>query len=325
MIVALAISALLAVTLIAPHAIRASVLKPRTGVRLWTAVLLLRAVLACALALIAVFYVPATEAFNLLTHWCIHAVVPFFAQHLGFDGHYLGDAAVMVPALVIGTLLASACFGTIRAARAVRALLKRHSIGEGPRKSTIVPGAEIVVAAAGVRDPKVVVSAGALVELDEDELAAGLEHEWGHIANGHGRVLVLAQACLAMSRFVPGGSRALRELQFQLEREADEYAVHRTGDALALAAAITKAAMTGHPPRPTPALSLLGGARRTAERVRLLIGGGSVRSGKASMLASAITSVAALLAIALTLSLPALVAQAPAAEGNWHSSHDCEI
>jgi hypothetical protein len=43
-----------------------------------------------------------------------------------------------------------------------------------------------------------------------------------------------------MGRLVPGGQRALRELAFHLERDADRWAVSRNQDALSLASAICK-------------------------------------------------------------------------------------
>jgi hypothetical protein len=323
MTIVLIFAGLMALTLIAPNAVSATDISPRRGVRLWTCVLTLRAVIACALALIAVFYLPATELFGLLTHWCLHAVLPFFAQHLGFDGHYLGDAAALVPSLVISALLVSAGFGLLRATRATRSVLRGNAIGSGPRRSTIIAGPEIVVAAAGVRDPRVVVSAGALLKLDEDELAAGLEHEWGHVANRHAQRLAFAQLCLAMSRFLPGGRAALRELRFQLEREADEYSVQRTGDALALAAAITKAAGAVPAARQSVPMPLLGGTERVADRIRLLLGGAGRPSGGASAIVRGLTGLTAVLALILALSLPLLVVEAPAAGAAWHGAHDC--
>jgi Zn-dependent protease with chaperone function len=78
--------------------------------------------------------------------------------------------------------------------------------------------------------------------LDDAELAAGLEHEWGHINRGHRLLSVLGHGLFALARLVPGTGLALRQLTLQLERDADEYAVRRTGDPLALASAICKSA-----------------------------------------------------------------------------------
>lgn len=300
---------LLAATIVAalalPHLLDQSRLAPVAGVGLWLAVLSLRAIVALAAAAIAILFLPATQLFQLLTHWCLHTVIPFFATHLGFDGHSLGDAAVLVPSLVLAVSALSAGFGVWRGARAVRRWLRRSSLGPGPRESVIVGGPDIVVAAAGLRDPQVVVSAGALMHLDDQELAAALEHEWGHIARHHRFVSLLGQLLYGISRLLPGSARALELLRFQLERDADEFAVRRTGDPLALASAISRAAVDWGG-APGPALARLGGTG-VPERLRLLLGevpGGPSSIGTA--LARGLALLAAVLAFALAFSAPSL-------------------
>jgi hypothetical protein len=140
-------------------------LAPVAGITLWLAVLSLRATVASAAAVIAILVLPATELFHLLTHWCVDAVLPSFAIRLGFDGHKVGDAAVLVPALVLAGSLLSATFGLWRGARAVGHWLRHSSIGPGPRNSVVVGGREVVVAAAGLRSPRVVVFAPGPVHL----------------------------------------------------------------------------------------------------------------------------------------------------------------
>ena len=240
----MAVWAAIAVTglLVAPHLLAHDRLSATAGIALFSSVLLLRAVLAICLILVFVFFVPATGLFSLLTHWCLEAFVPFLATHLGFEGHRLGDAAILVPALVTTVSLLSLGFGVWRGARLVKRWLARSTLGEGPERSVIVGGSGVVVAAAGLRSPKVVVSTGALLRLDDDELRAGLQHEWGHVVRRHRYVSLFGQGCRALSRFMPGGAAALGALELHLERDADDYAVRQTGDPLALASAICKAA-----------------------------------------------------------------------------------
>ena len=296
------LAAAIVAALLAPHLLPQSRLAPATGVALWLGVLSLRAALALAVAVVAILFLPATQLFQLLTHWCLHTVVPFFATHLGFDGHKLGDAAVLVPALVLSVSVLSASFGVWRGARAVRRWLRRSSLGPGPRESVIVGGPDVVVAAAGLRDPRVVVSAGALLRLDDDELAAGLEHEWGHIARRHRFVSLVGQLLYGVSRLLPASARALALLRFQLERDADEFAVRRTGDPLALASAIAKAALdTGT--ADTPALANLGGTG-VPERLRLLLGDSDAAPTRLTNALARILAVGAT-ALALTLALSA--------------------
>lgn len=298
--------------LVVPHLLGQSRLPPGTGIALWLAVLSLRAVVALAAAAMAVLFLPATDLFQLLTHWCVHTVMPLFATHLGFDGRELGDTAVLVPALVLAVSLLSAGFGIWRGARAVRRWLRGSSLGPGPRASLIVGGSDVVVVAAGLRAPRVVVSAGTLLRLDDDELAAGLEHERGHIARRHRFISLLGQLLYGVSRLLPGSARALELMRFHLERDADEFAVRRTGDPLALASAICKAAAGPAPPA-GPALARLGGSG-VPERLELLIdadAGGP--SPLATTLARTLATGAAILGLSLAISTPSL-AEAGVAE-----------
>jgi Zn-dependent protease with chaperone function len=298
-----ALATLVFALVLSPHLLPQTRLAPISGVTLWLAVLALRALLALLLALVVVLYLPATQLFQLLTHWCIHAVVPFLAAHLGFSGHGVGDAATLVPVLILSASLISAAFGIWRGARAVGRWVRGNAVGPGPRRSLVVGGPGIVVAAAGLRDPKVLVSAGALASLDEEELAAGLEHEWGHVARHHRFLLLLGQLLFAVSRPLPGTRRALEALHFHLERDADDYAVRRTGDSLALASAICKAAVTAPP---TPTLAGLGGAG-VAERLRLLSSPGSrAPSWPATVVARTLAATAATLVVALAVATPGL-------------------
>lgn len=292
--VALAVAGLLVV----PHLLPQSRLAASGGILLWSSVLVLRAGLSVCLVIVFVFFVPATQLFNLLTHWCFHAVIPFFATHLGFDGHSLGNAAILVPALVTAASFLSVGFGAWRGARAVRHWLQRSSLGPGPHRSVIVGGSDVVVAAAGLRAPRVVVSAGALLSLDDAELSAGLQHEWGHVIHRHRFISLLGHGCRAVSRFLPGSASALATLQLHLERDADEYAVRQTGDPLALASAICKAA--GAEPGPSgPAFAALAGSG-VPGRLRRLAQGTSAAN---SRLGTAAARLVAVVMIALTLGL----------------------
>lgn len=161
------------------------------------------------------------------------------------QGHAIGGAAALTPAVLVAVSLLAALLGTMRAARAVAATLRRRSLGAGPQNSVIVGGPEVFVAAAGLVHPTIVVSAGAFAVLDEEELAAGLAHEHGHIARRHHLGLAYAECCRAVARVLPGTRRAVRELRFHLERDADEWALRRNHDPCALASAICKAATTG--------------------------------------------------------------------------------
>ena len=263
--VALAILA----ALVTPYVWPKRLLSPVGGITLWLSELALRALLVVVLVIVGALYMPATALFQLVSQWCFHAVVPFFAVHFGFSGHALGDAALFVPAIVLSLSALYGLYGTWRAARRVAAWARRSGLGIGPKRSVVVSDPEILVAATGMRRPQVVVSTGALTKLDEQELEAGLEHEWGHIHRGHRYLALAGQAFFTLARLMPGSRRAFNELHFFLERDADEYAVRTTGDPLALASAICKSALVPMPP-PSPAFSSLSGNAGAARLEPLL-------------------------------------------------------
>lgn len=283
-----------------PHLLRLERVTPTIGAALWGSALALRAQTGIFLALWLVLYLPRTALFDAVTHWCWHTVVPLVATHLGLDGHRVGDAATILPAFALVASMLSMGVGVTRATRAVRRLLQRGAIGIGPADSVIVGGPEVMVAAAGLRRPRVIVTAGALTQLDDDELAAGLEHEHGHIARRHRFVLVFAELCRAAGRFVPGTRRAVDELSFHLERDADRWAVARRHDPYALASAICKAATTQL--TRSPPLMTLGGSGVTERLRQLLDGSTGTSSGERTSTALRVTAVA-MVAFAMALAV----------------------
>lgn len=306
------LAVLVAGGILAPHGLRLRQAAPAVAATIWLAALALRALSVVYLAMYLVLFVPATEAFVAVTHWCWHTVIPLLTTHLGFDGHRIGDTAVVLPAVVVAASLVSVAFGVVRAARAVRRLLASTSLGPGPSDSVIVGGAEVMVAAAGIARPRIVVSAGALTALDDEELAAGLDHERGHIERHHRFLFVFAELCRGLARFLPGTRQVMSELAFHLERDADRWALERRHDPFALASAICKVATA----RATSGLALasLAGSAGVAERLDELVDGPSHPSGRLERLVLR-GSAYALVAMALAL---ALVLPATAAAGVEH-------
>lgn len=302
-------SAVLAAVLVAaialPHVLRFDRTTPALAALVWLGVLVLRA-LTALLAAVAVFVVmPSTEVFSLITHWCWHTALPLMAAHLGLDGHRVGDAALVLPGAVLALSAVSVAFGLWKATRAVARLVQRGSVGTGPQDSVILGDGDVVVAAAGIRRPLVLVSAGALTSLDDEELAASLEHEQGHIERRHRYVLLAAELCRALARFVPGTRRAAQELRFHLERDADRFALERHHEPAVLASAICKAAQA----RSIAPLTALGGGGVT-RRIRSLLDG-AAGSQPVNGLAIRSTAVLILALVAmLTAALPAVTVAA---------------
>ncbi len=300
----LAVAALVAAGIVLPHLLRLQRAAPIAGAVLWGCSLALRALAGIFVALYIVFFLPATETFGALTHWCLHVVVPLVAAHVGFSGHRLGDAAIVLPGTLVAVSFTSVVFGLARATRAVRGLLAGGALGLGPSHTVVVGGSGVLVAAAGLARPQLVVSAGALAQLDDEELAAGLDHERGHIVRRHRYVLVVAELFGALGRIVPGSRRAYDELAFHLERDADRWALGRRHDRLALASAICKAA-TMRTAR-SPAFVALGGSGVTARLDELTDAVAPVRRRRAVPL-NALAGVVAALTIGVAVAVPGTV------------------
>lgn len=303
----LILAGLLGALLLAPHLLSRTQLSPLVGIGMWWSVLAFRVALALCIVLAVLLYLPASQPFDLLTRWCLHAALPFIATHLGFSGHRLADAASLAPAVVLLVSVGAAVAESWRAGRSVRHWLRRSALGPGPENSLIVDDPELIVATVGMRERRVVVSKGALDDLDGAELRAGLQHEWGHVRRAHWVVTLTSSLLLPVSRFLPGGGSAFRHLHFHLERDADRYAVRRTGDPLALASAIAKVATARTRLAQGMVLRLGGGG--TADRLRLLLDGDDFRGGRLTRAAGGALTVGA-----LTLTAGLLVA-APVAVG----------
>lgn len=223
-----------------PHLLPLNRVSPITAAVVWGSALALRALAAIGVALFIFVYLPETGLYTALADWCWHEVLPLISVHLGLSEHPLLHAAIVLPGLVLGVSVLWLIFGLARAWLLLRASLRR-AIGEGPLGSTIIEDPGIVVAVTGLGRGRIVVSRAALDVMDAAELEASLSHELGHIRRGHRTLLLLASVCGALGKLLPGTAAASRGLHFSLERDADEYAVRRTRDPLALASAICKA------------------------------------------------------------------------------------
>jgi len=296
------VAALLLAAIALPHVLPLERATPALAATAWTAALALRALTVLNAALYVVLYLPHTELFTALTHWCLDTVVPLLATHFGLDGSRFGVGAIVLAAAVLAASLMSVAWGVLRATRSLWTSVRRGSIERGPSASLIVGGSTVLLAAAGIARPRVIVSAGALTALDDEELAAGLEHERGHIARRHRYVMVFAELSRGLARFLPGTRRAVQEIRYHLERDADRWALAHRHDPYALAAAICKATM----PRSSrgPWVASLGGGDAT-RRVDELLGDGMERPGPALTRGlQAVATVLCCFVIAMLASLP---------------------
>ncbi len=317
-----ALTAIAAAAITAPHVLRLQRVKPVTAITLWLSSLALRALAGVLGVVYLLFFLPRTEVFAALTHWCLHTAVPALADDLKIEGHGVGDLALLGPGVALAGSLLFVCISTARNAVAARHLVERHVVGTGPRGSLMVGGQDVLLAVAGLARPRIVVSAGALASLDDDELCAALDHEQAHIVRRHRFIMLVAVALRALGRPFPGTHRAVRELAFHLERDADTWALRRRNDRLALASAICKAATSAEAPR-APGIARRG-ATGISARVGQLLDDSPTRAaptGRAALNGLAAAMVACTLVLAAIIPTAALAGAKNAAHGGHHEQH----
>jgi Peptidase family M48 len=317
-----ALAAISAAGILLPHVLRLHRVPPFTAVALWLSSLALRA-FACLLAAISlVFFLPGTGLFVTLTHWCAHVALPASESPLAVEGHGIARVALYAPGAVLGASLAWMFVASVRDARVARHVIAEHAVGLGPRDSLIVGGKDVLFAVAGLVHPRIMVSAGALTALDDDELAAGLNHEAGHIARQHRFVMLLAVVLRALGRPVPGGGQALRELAFHLERDADCWALRQEDDRAALASVICKAA-TGDRSAP-PAVVGLGGAD-VPERLGQVLGTCAGTTRRVRALCAALATGMVMLSVLIAAAVPTAALSGVAGDPHrGHHRHHCD-
>jgi hypothetical protein len=272
-----------------PHLLRLERADPAAACVLWAGGLALRALVVVGTLAGALVLLHPAHLLRAFADWPC-------APHHQLAGHL----AAALGGLALSLSLLWALARVVQATFAVRRLVAT-SPGRGPGGSVIVGGDEVVLAAAGLTRPRLLVSAGALARLDDAELAAAMAHERAHIRRLHRYVLLYAEICRVLGRPLPGTARAVRELRFHLERDADRSAVRGRADRLALASAICKAA--------SGATTMAGMARLggdgTVARVRELLQ--EALPGVGDRRVRAFAAVVVALVVATALSLPAAV------------------
>jgi hypothetical protein len=302
-VVAVLLTAAAAIAL--PHRLPLHRATPTTSAAVLVLALLVRALVTLAIAVLVLRRLSHVGVVQAALDWCWHDVLPDVPGALGFAEHPVSHAAVAAP---LGLLAVSVSWFVIRQLRAWHEVRRRlaGAVTEGPAGTTVVADDRLLLGVTRFGRRRILVSDRALRELDERELVAGISHELGHLRRGHRSILAVAALLAALARPLPGTRATERALRFQLERDADDFAVRELHDPLSLASAICKAA--GADSRDT-SLVTLSGSGVTVLRVRELLDGGRVRSRPAELLARA--SVAGLIAL-----LAALAASSP----GWASS-----
>jgi hypothetical protein len=266
--------------------------------------LLLRALIMVGVATFAFARLAHSGPVEAVLNWCWHVVLPDVPHRLGFAEHPVAHAVVAVPLFAMAAaLLIHACFGLHSWLQLQRLLSGARSLR--PQGAALLADEEVVVAVTRFGRGRVVVSERAVEVMDEEELAAGMAHEFAHLRRRHRPFLLLASLLATIARPLPGTARAHRELCFQLERDADAWAVTRLHDPLSLASAICKAAGAIEP-RGTAGLA---GSGTVTRRLAELLGECGVCSTRVEFAARA-----------LAVTLAGLVLALASAADTWASS-----
>lgn len=197
-------------------------------------------------------------------------------------------------AVVLAAVAGASVLRTARARARHRRLLDLVGSGAGAPGDAVLldhPGAT-AYCLPGIR-PRIVVSAGALALLEEEELAAVLDHERGHAHAHHGLVLLPVTTFGALLRWLPFARRAPRAVAALLEMAADDYAA-RHHDPRHLASALVQMTTAGS----VPACSLAVAATAVPARVRRLLD-----ARRSSRPLAAAAGLGAVLAVAVPLAV----------------------
>ena len=302
--------------MLVPHAVPLRRARPITGAAVWLLVLALRALVTIGLSLLALVALADVPVVQRAFAWCWHAILPDLPARFGFAEHAVAHAVAALPVLVV--VFSVVWLGL----RLIRAWLELHrqlvkAVGAGPLGSTVVADEHVLIAVTRLGRGRLVISDRALVELDADELAAGLAHEVAHLRRGHRPVLLLGGLLAALARPLPGTRSAERQLGFHLERDADAYVVRRLHDPLPLASAICKAAASS-PPSATAALS---GRGNVSLRLQELLGDAPGRSPGVERASRAL--IAGLVALTLAIAASAPAWALPAGDERPAAGHGC--
>lgn len=179
---------------------------------------------------------------------------------VGLGSDYLYLAPLTLPAILAAWAVVASCLvvlrtlRTARSARDARILARDGRAPNGIRRRVLVLSRSLNItappvvlgecaggaAAIGIRKPVLLLDAGFIATLDDDELDGVLAHELAHVARRDNLVAYLFGLGRDVTFFLPGGSWALRQLLVERELAADQSAIGATKRPGALAAGLLK-------------------------------------------------------------------------------------
>ncbi len=272
---------------------------PRAGIATWQA-LSVSTVVAVLLAGLsaAVPVMPFTLNLAEFLHTCALLLQAQYATPVGASAATGGLGLVVVVCSRIAWCVARTWIRIVRARRAQRHLLAVLAHSDPTTGILVLDHAEASAYCVPGRGGQVVITTGALAQLEADELEAVLAHERAHLHGRHDLVVATATALRAAFGFVPLFAAAADQVPRLVEMAADDVAT-RSADRGCLATALLSLAGA-----PAP-VGLLGAGGSTAvARMRRLI--------EPSRPIGMMHRLAALAGLAVVLALPVVLAAAPA-------------
>lgn len=221
---------------------------PRSAIVLWQAIGLAGGLAAVGAGLAITVAPLHRNLFSGIAYLLAQAASGHPLQGLGLNGALGLTLAADVGVVLAGGMVLTS-WRTIRARARHRDLLDLVSA-----RSDRAPGAVLLdhpQAAAyylpGLR-PRIVLSAGALGLLENDELNAVLAHERGHLHERHDLVMLPFASMLQLLRWMPYVRRAPRAVATLVEMAADDFAI-RANEPRQLASALVHLASSHVAPR----------------------------------------------------------------------------
>ncbi len=262
---------------------------PRAAIALWQAIGLAGAMAAVGAGLAITVAPLHRDLFSGVVQLVGQAAAGHPLRGLGLDGAVGLTVATDVGVVLIGGLVVTSW-------RTVRARARhRHLLDLVSARTDRAPGAVLLdhpEAAAyylpGLR-PRIVLSVGALGLLANDELAAVVAHERGHVHERHDLVMLPFASMHELLRWLPYVRRAPRAVATLVEMAADDFA-SRSNQPRLLASALVHLVSSGVAPR----CALAAGETSAVARVRRLL-----QPHRTSRWIAAAASIAAVTVLAL--------------------------
>jgi Zn-dependent protease with chaperone function len=222
-------------------------LSPRLGLAAWlTAIVSVLACLMAVLGLLAKAAITGWPAFartvceSVSAQTCPSAVYRSAAYELGLAiAALLGGIALILLGWRYGRSLRRASIRTRAHAEAAR--ITGHPV-EGRSTAFVLDVKQPAVYCVPGRPPTIVLTTGALMVLDPEQLTAVLAHERAHLAGRHHLLLAVTRSLAGLAPGVPLFARGTIEVARLAEMRADDVAARRGGRRALLAALLAMGA-----------------------------------------------------------------------------------